>query len=455
MNFSAEELAEWASGKWEHLPSAEIRGFSKDSRTIEAGEVYLALKGGNFDGHAFVADAFAKGASAAVVCRDWDAGDSVEPLLRVDDPGRALCAIAGNYRKKIAPLIVGITGSAGKSTVKQLVTVMLSMKAPTVSTRGNWNNQVGLPMSMLAIEPGTVYGVFELGTNHPGEIGALCNVLNPDWGVITNTGPAHIEFFGSLEAIASEKGDLIRSLPETGCAVLNADTEFYKMLRSISSCRVVSVSMGGQSDYVCIEYNATGKASILERNSGEKFLFQSPQPGSHNIVNVMQAVAVARGQGVGWDGIAAALEKYEPLPMRWALKTIRGVTVVNDAYNANPMSMRASLKAFEEMPCEGGKWIVLGEMLELGSASEEEHVLLGEFAGRSEWSGVVFTGASREYMARGANAAGFDAGRIFTCADNAGAAEVLREKLVPGDAVLLKASRGMRLEEVVEQYSKN
>ncbi|OVE73849.1 hypothetical protein BVX94_02725 [bacterium B17] len=456
MSFSAEELTEWTSGSWESELPVSIKGFSKDSRTIEEGEIYLALKGDNFDGHDFIADAFKKGASGAVVDKIWKAGEVETPLLRVDDPGKALCDMACNYRMKISPVIVGVTGSAGKSTVKELVAAMLSEKASTAYTKGNWNNQIGLPMSMLSMDSGAEYGVFEVGTNHPGEIGALCSVLKPDLGVITNIGPAHIEYFGSLEAIANEKGDLFRCLPEKGTAVLNGDSECLATLKSAVPCRTVSVSMAGEADYVCIDYDVeSGAAFILESESGEKFRFKTPQPGQHNVMNVMQSVAVARGQGLDWDDIASALDKYEPLPMRWAMESIKGVTIINDAYNANPMSMRASVKAFEEMQCEGGKWLVLGDMLELGEAAESEHIALGEFVGKSEWSGVVFIGSLSGELARGTNAAGLSAGRIFVCEDKTGVTEVLSEKLEPGDAVLLKGSRGIGLEEIVEQYSKN
>jgi UDP-N-acetylmuramoyl-tripeptide--D-alanyl-D-alanine ligase len=346
-SFEAAELARWSGGAWTPFYPGDIDGVSSDTRTLEKGNLYFALTGNRFDGHTFVEEAFGKGASGAVVASHWTPSEKAQklPLLLVEDTSKALRDVAAAYREKLAPKIVAITGSAGKSTVKEMTAQILSTTLPTACTKGNWNNDIGLPLSLLAMESSTRVGVFETGTNHPGELAMLCRLLKPNWGVVTNVGPVHLEFFGSVEAIADEKATLLRRLPSDGVAVLNRDDAFFDYFRSAASGPVLTVSMQRNADYVCRDRNpSSGEATLEETASRETFALKMPLRGEHNIANAMLAIAVARSFGVSWDHIGDAMKNYSSLPMRWQEKRIDGVMLINDAYNANPMSMRSKRK---------------------------------------------------------------------------------------------------------------
>ncbi|OVE75866.1 hypothetical protein BVX97_03405 [bacterium E08(2017)] len=455
VGYSAEELANWSGGEWRPNAPKKISGISKDTRSLSKDNIYIALKGEKYDGHVFLGDASDKGAAGLIVTRSYvdsvsDISSDKCPILIVDDTRMALCDMAREYRRKVNPVMIGITGSAGKSTVKEMIAQILSKEFDTASTKGNWNNDIGLPMSLLRMETSSEKGVFEVGMNHPGEIGALCGILIPDWGVVTNIGPVHIGFFDSVEAIAEEKSSLLKALPKTGTAVLNMDDEYFGTLKAAVKSNLLTVSSGNDSDYTYVIIEQTGKVLVKEKFSGEEMIYKPTVPGVHNIINAMMAVAVARGQGAGWDSIRSALEEFESLPMRWEEIQAGGIRFINDAYNANPLSMKASIGAFEEEPAKGGKWLVLSGMKELGRMERIEHVQLGEYVGEGDWAGIVVVGSSGEMIARGIRTTGFAQAKLHVCAANDGAVQVLENNLQKGDAVLLKASRGMRLEEVVE-----
>ena len=477
--FDPAELAEWSGGTWTPCPPERVVGVSNDTRTIEAGNLYFALQGERFDGHEFAGDAFAKGAAAAVVARErvdvvrgQRAGETPERcLLVVGDTREALMDTAAGYRLKIDPRMIGITGSVGKSTVKEMTARMFAARGPTAWTKGNWNNDVGLPLSILAMEESTTTGVFEVGTNHPGEIARLCDALRPSSGVVTNVGPVHMEHFDSVEAIAREKGALLACLPGDGFAVLDGGGEFLPLLRSMCDARVIKVGRERErDDYVCLRSDsAGGEFTVFEKVTGEEAALRNAVPGGHNITNALFAVAVARTCGIPWDDVREALAGYDPLPMRWQRSRVkwqkgadRGasagpvVGIVNDAYNANPMSMRASVRAFAEQNSPGRKWLVLADMLELGAGAATEHAALGAFIARvfSEepemWGGLVATGDLGRAIVDGALAAGAPDSRVAWCRDKDDAYGVLSDRVSSGDDILLKASRGMRLEELLE-----
>jgi UDP-N-acetylmuramoyl-tripeptide--D-alanyl-D-alanine ligase len=333
---------------------------------------------------------------------------------------------------------------------------MLAMTMPTARTRGNWNNALGVPLSLLGMSLADEIGVFEIGMNHPGELAPLCQILLPTWGVVTNIGPVHMEFFESVKAIALEKAEVLRALPENGTAVLNRDTQFFDLLRTAASGQVLTVSMQqADADYLCVERSITANgmlAVIREKATGQRHVIQIPVMGDHNIVNAMLAIAVARGHRVLWPDIRRALQYFVPQPMRWERKRIGGLTLINDAYNANPMSMRAALEAFRQMATTGRKWLVLGGMLELGRISSYEHRELGHVVGRQAWEGLITVGELGQEIAAGAEDAGFGRQTIFRCEDASMAAQVLAERCQSGDIVLLKASRGIRLETLLPLY---
>lgn len=446
------ELAAWSGGQWSGGEPPFVGGVSNDSRKIQKGDIYFALKGMNFDGHDFIDEVFSKGAAAAVVSTDWSGKACIgRSCLRVKDPAAALRSIASGYRDKVNPQVIAVTGSAGKSTVKEMIAQVLAREFDVAATRGNWNNDIGLPLSMLAMEESAKVGVFEVGMNHPGEIRGLCGILKPTWGVITNVGPVHIEFFDSIEGIANEKADLLRSLPADGISLLNRDANCFEVLKKAAPGESVTISMHGSADYVCKSWHAgRGEAVIHESRSNEAYPFKMKLRGEHNVMNLMFAVAVARRKGMTWQAIAQGILAYAPLPMRWEESLVRGVRVINDAYNANPMSMRAATAAFAQERVEGRKWLVLAGMLELGRETDREHLELGSHVAGLAGVKLVVVGKLGMLIAEGAVRAGIRKEDILRCSSNADAAERLKEVLRSGDAVLLKASRGMKLEEIVQ-----
>ncbi len=459
--FDGGELAAWSGGRWEPGPPALSGVVVNDSRKVVPGAVYLALAGERFDGHSFVAGARAAGACGAIVREGWARDDTPSalpaefPLLRVADPEAALRAMAMGYRRKLGPHCIGITGSAGKTTVKEFTANVLATRYVTARSLGNWNNHIGLPLSLLAMEGATRMGVFEIGTNHPGEIGPLAAILRPEWGIVTNIGAGHIEFFDSVEAIADEKADLLRALPGDGLAFLNRDLEWFERLRRASRAPVVTISTRGAADFRLVSRGACNETVEAEETAtGARFRFGLGLGGEYQVANALFAIAVARRLGVAPAAIEAALAAPRALPMRWQRVELNGVRVVNDAYNANPLSMRAALESFGEEPGVGRKWLVLGGMLELGERAEKEHVALGRDVAAGAWAGLIVVGNLGEWIAQGAGEAGFATGKIYRCVDAAAAARALLAQVAPGDGIMLKASRGSKLEDVLAHWSR-
>jgi len=452
--YTADEMAKWTGGKWDMAPAGPLAGVSKDSRSVQRGEIYFALQGEQFDGHAFVADALARGAAGAVVRNGWQAGRDMAgaPLLRVKDPLAALQEAGRCYRRKAGARIIAVTGSAGKSTVKEMISQVLARTAPTAKTQGNYNNNIGLPVSLLSMPADSRFGVFEIGSNHPGEIRALCCLLEPEWGVVTNIGPVHIEFFGSLEAIVGEKRELLCCLPGEGRAFLNSDDQWYGQLREGVRARVVTVGSGAKPDYKLVCARPDAGVFEVQEVSGVKEQLELRVPGSHNLANALLAVAVARQLEIPWSEIREGLRGFVPLPMRWQEERLGRIWLVNDAYNANPMSMRAAIKTFADRKWNGSKWLVLGGMRELGDVSDREHREIGRYAAGYEWGGLVVVGTEAGLMAEGARSGGMPADRIHACATVEEAAAALVDGIRGDGAVFFKASRGERLERAIDIF---
>lgn len=443
--FPPEEIAAWCGGEWAGSAPDRIDGFCKDSREDCRGLMYFALSGERHDGHNFIEQAVANGASAVLASMEYKGAVSV-PCLKVKDTTKALQDIARGYRIKLAPFVVGVTGSSGKTTVKTMTALCLGRKFKTASTKGNWNNHIGLPLSLLAMDADCEAAVIEAGMNHGGELEVLCRILAPDWGIVTNVGPVHLEYFESVEAVAREKAVLLDSLPQDGCAFLDADSRYFKQLSESVHCELVTVS-ASQGDYT---YDLTdGAVRVSERSTGKTCELSIPIPGIHIAYDAVLAAAVARKKGVEWGQIADALSGMKALPMRWDCESAGGVMIINDAYNANPMSMRASISAFMEMDCGGARWLVLGDMLELGSASVSEHRELGRWLSGKGALSLVAVGKLAGEMVEGLDG---DSGiNAFIVSDAKSAGEKIRDAVGDGDAVLFKGSRGIGLEKV-SQY---
>lgn len=450
--FDPQLIAQWTGGRWLSPPPALLEGISIDSRTLTPGALFVAIRGTNFDGHSFLQQAFANGAAGAVVRAGTPPLAGAKPLLCVADPERALQSMAAAYRRQTGILVLAITGSVGKTTVKEMVADVLASRFATARTRGNWNNSIGLPLSLLNMEPSMRMGVFEVGTNHPGELSSLCEILQPDWGIVTTIAPVHLEYFKSLEGVVQEKSVLLKSLPADGTALLRSDDPWFESLQAAAPGRARTVALSGDADYQAVAGRAAnGMAEVLEKASGERFAFRMPLPGPHQLVNAMFAIAVGRAYGLAWDAIRPPLEGYRSQPMRWECQSMGGVLVVNDAYNANPVSMAAAIQTFAALPVQGRKWLVLAGMLELGSEEAAAHHDLGRtIAQAGSWAGLIVVGALGELIAESAAKHGMDADRIFRCPDHAAAAQRLLREVFAGDAVLFKASRGQRLEKVLD-----
>ncbi len=452
--YDAAWLATVTGGRWARLPERPLAAVVNDSRRRVQDALYVALRGDRFDGHSFVANAFLAGAAAAMVeaAGEMPLDTQGLPLLVVENTRVALSALGAAYRRQVAPLVVGVTGSVGKSTVKEMTASVLSAAGETARTCGNWNNEIGLPLSLLAMAPQARYGVFEAGMNHPGEMRWLCNVLQPDWGIVTMVGPVHLEHFESEEGIAREKGELLRALPPDGRAFLCRDDKWFPLLQALAPCAVRTVSLESDADLMLQHDEAGHQLRVRERASGVTHDFPWPWAGRHNALNAGFAILVGREAELSWDLIGQGLARYQPLPMRWQEVRSGGCLLINDAYNANPASMRAALKTFASLDGSGRRWLVLGDMLETGETEQAVHETLGsEAAVAADWAGLLTVGALAVWIADGARRQGMDPGRIWRCADTHTAATVLREQLLPGDAVLFKASRAVALEKVIDE----
>ena len=444
--FTPDPLAAWCGGRWSRAPAAPVSGFAIDTRALKAGDVFIALPGERVDGHAFLDAAREAGATGAVVRRGSPAAGAL-PLLEVDEPKAALTALARGHRARLDGVFVAVTGSSGKTSVKELIADLLDAAGATARTRGNWNNDIGLPLSLLTMRPEDRFGVFEVGMNHPGELDPLCALLQPHVSVVTSVGPVHIEHFESEEGIAHEKAAVLRALSPNGLAVLPMDDRWFNTLRSHVKCALKTVSLAQEADYR-IEAGAPPRFAVTEWASGESAAFDAPLPGRYVLSNAGLAIAVARHFGIDWEELAPRVRQFRPPGMRWAPREVDGVLFINDAYNANPMSMRAALDAFRASPVQGRRWLVLGAMRELGAHAESEHVELGRALAGGPWAGLVAVGPEGEWIRRGALDAGFC--NVFCAEDPEDAGRLVKGLIQPGDAVLLKASRGVKLEAVLD-----
>ncbi len=448
--FDPADLARWCGGSWNARPRA-LHGVSHDTRTLERGALYVALAGERFDGHRFVPKAFEAGAAGAMVRKDHDSPGAVLPLLRVPDTTTALGAMASGYRRALAPHLVGVTGSVGKTTVTAWTACLLAEQMPTASTRRNFNNHIGLPLSLLAMSADARQGVFEIGMNHPGELKFLCDILAPDAAIVTSIGPVHLEFFPSVEAIADEKAALLRALPSRGFAVLDRDSPYHDFLARQTDARLVTVSLEGRSaDFQALEIDdVAGTFVFHERDTGCRERMRIPLPGRHQVLNAMLAIATARVRGVPLPTIRHTLPRLPSMTMRWQSHTFDGATVINDAYNANPPAVAAALRTFAALHKGSRRILVLGEMRELGEAARQCHEAIGAEVARGGGEILIVVARPGAWIAEAAQRHGYQ-GRVFTATDATDAGTILARILRPGDHVLLKASRGVALERALD-----
>ncbi|HEY8518437.1 MAG TPA: UDP-N-acetylmuramoyl-tripeptide--D-alanyl-D-alanine ligase [Gammaproteobacteria bacterium] len=426
-----------------HGADAPFGAVSTDSRTLEKGSLFVAIKGERFDGNDYVGAAHSKGAAGALVSR---VSEVPLPQVEVNDTRQAFGRMARAWRRNFTVPVVAVTGSSGKTTVKELIGTILSVRRKVCVTAGSLNNDIGLPLTLMRISPEHEAVVVELGANHPGEIDYLAGVAEPTIGVITNAAAAHLEGFGSIEGVVAAKGELLDHLPAAGTAVLNADDPFVEEWRKrVRRATVVTFGFAANADCRVLgepRFDSTGADFTLRLPDGVELAVRVPLLGRQNVANALAAAAAARAAGATAAEIAAGLARATAVRGRLRpLKGLRGAVVVDDSYNANPGSVRAALDYLAERP--GKRILVLGDMAELGAEGPKLHREVGAYA------------ASRcdELVAVGALAA--EAARAFgsgarECADIDAVRQAIEPELGPGVTVLVKGSRVMQLDRLVE-----
>ena len=451
---SLSQIADFAGGT---LVSGDgeirVTRISTDSRTIAQGDLFIPLRGENFDGHRFVEQTAERGAAGAIVDHAWSGHTSATfALIRVDDTLAAYQEIAARYRKALGLKVIGITGSNGKTSTKDFVAAALGRKYRVTKTAGNFNNHVGLPRTILDANSEHEIGVWEMGMNHPGEIAALARIAAPDAAIITNIGVAHIEFMGSREAIALEKGMLAEAIQSTGTVILNADDPFSASIARRTQAKIVFAGINSGTLRAEEIRQSTDGTEFTVLEGAHRCRAQVPVPGLHMVQNAMLAIAASRAFGLSLEEAAAGLAATPLTKARLQLREIAGVQFLDDSYNANPESMKAALRTLVELEAEGKRIAVLGEMGELGVESEKGHAEVGAAAATFGIDQLITIGELGAVIARAAQEAGLE--RTTNVADQAEAAELLTEVASPGDLVLVKGSRSARTERVMEEFER-
>ena len=418
-----------------------------DSREVRPGCIFVAFPGEKFDGHDFAAKALEQGAVYVVLNHPVE-GVPAEKAVLCPDSYRAMMTMGANYRRQFAPKIVGVTGSVGKTTTKQMTYAAIAGFGNTIKTEGNQNNELGLPRTLFHIGKDTAYAVVEMGMSHLGEIERLAKCARPDVGIITCIGVSHIGNLGSQENICKAKLEICAGLPEGAPLVLNGDDPFLRKAALPGHVRPVWFSLGGADADVCaqdVHPEGDGMAfTLVDRNAG-RFPVQIPAMGRHNVANALAAYAAATRLGLDPKGVIAGLADFQQTGMRQKVVHSKGVDVIEDCYNANPDSMKAALTMFREYPAKR-RYALLGDMLELGGISPSAHEEVGRQAAAAGLELLVCYGEEARHTAKAAAEAGLKAVHAATYRE---AADLLLAAMQPGDALLVKASRGMALEKAL------
>jgi UDP-N-acetylmuramoyl-tripeptide--D-alanyl-D-alanine ligase len=434
------------------VPDGSVDSVTVDTRKGCSGALFVALGGDRSDGHDFLEEAIAQGAAALLVSRehagDADAISAGRPVFAVPDTLAGLQALAAAYRRRVNPRVVAVTGTTGKTGTKDFIASILEERFTVHSTPGNLNNHIGLPLTILGMKGEEDVLVAEMGANHKNEIGRLSEIAGPEVGVITNIGPGHLEFFGSLEGVASAKAELLESLPESGTAVLPADDEYFQFLSQRTRGRIISFGFGEGSDWR-IE-DLTREASAGYRFTLHGAAVTLGRFGRHHLLNAAAAAAACSLLGSSGDEIAGGIGRTKIPESRGVLYDIDGILFIDDSYNSNPASLEAAVSALMEMETGGRRWLVLGDMLELGERSPDLHRESGEACGKAGVDGIVTLGTETVELSRAAAEQRKAPERISHFMDTAKLAAYLNTCLEQGDIVLVKGSRGMRMEGVIE-----
>lgn len=432
------------------------RGYSIDSRTLTAGQLFFAIRGPRFDGHQFVGQALDRGAVGAVVEHTYRAHcppPVAAGLLAVRDTAEALQQLALAVRRKWGKAVVAVTGSTGKSTTKEMTAAILGERFTVLKSQGNLNNYYGLPLTLLALKPAHDVAVVELAMSAPGEIALLTRIAEPQVGVVTNVAPVHLQFFDSVDSIARAKRELVDNLSSSATVVLNFDDVRVRRFAEGFAGRTLTFGFEAGADFRALEVGPGIGGGTQFRVAGPGFdgRFNLVLPGQHNIQNALAAIAAASVFGATPEECRRALARFQPLPQRSEILTLPGgVTVISDCYNSNPLAMEKMLETLATWPGAQRRVVVAGEMLELGASAPELHRQVGRKCSSSGVEWLIAVQGDGRYFLEGAQEAGLakERGQFFDHAGDAG--EFCQGLLQPGDVVLVKGSRAVHLEKVVE-----
>lgn len=459
--FTLEDILQGTGGRLDEAPGAHPvsdLGFTEvvtDSRGSLAGALFVPLPGEHVDGHSFVLDAVGHGARGALVSSNWQPPDALPSgvaLIRVDDPLSAMQRLAAWWRARHAVQVIGVTGSVGKTSTKEVLASVLSRRYKTLKSAGNLNNEIGLPLSLLRLTPQHERAVLEMGAGYAlGELTLLCDIAKPQIGVVTNVSAVHLERMGTLENIALNKSELVRALPAGGTAVLNGDNPYVMAMAKDTRARVVCYGVDAECDLRATDIVSQGlkgvNFTLHVQETGEKWYVRLPLVGRHSVHTALAAAGAAHAAGMGWGEIAEALGRLDTPLRLLVVPGPNGSTLIDDSYNASPDSTLAALNLLEEMP--GRRIAVLGDMRELGSYEQEGHVKVARRAAVVAQR-VVVVGTLGRYIGEEALRVGMAPECVFFATDNEQASDYLRRVLKPGDYVLVKGSRGLHMEEIVD-----
>ena len=449
MKLSLARIAEFVQGSGEFEAEVVATGYSIDSRTVTPGQVFFAIVGERVDGHEFVEAALQAGAVAAVVRRDMLARYPVKTgLIAVEDTLAALQILAAAVRRLWGKTVIGVTGSTGKTTTKEAIAHVLSSRFNVLKSVGNLNNHFGLPLQLLRLGREHEIAVIEMGMSQAGEIRALASLAQPDIGIVTNVAPVHLEFFDSLASIARAKYELIVSLPCGGMAVLNADDEYVSQFGRDFHGKVVTYGIRKPADVRAENVESQGLlgSTFDVVANGRKMRASVALVGEHNVLNSLAAIAVALERGLTLETAVESLSTLAAVEKRGEILKMGGATVINDCYNSNPKALKSMIEALVSVPA-ARHVVVAGEMLELGPAGESLHEECGRFMASKGIQRLIGVRGLAEAMVRAASAEGVDAVFVATPEE---AGERIAAEIREGDAVVMKASRGVRLERALE-----
>jgi UDP-N-acetylmuramoyl-tripeptide--D-alanyl-D-alanine ligase len=449
MKLGLAQVAKLVQATGTYDPQAVATGYSIDSRTIQPGKLFFAVRGERLDGHDFIESALAKGAVAGVIARSQlGRFADTSRLLLVDDPLTALQLLAASVRKLWGKPLIGVTGSAGKTTTKEIIAHILATRYRVLKSQGNLNNHFGMPLQLLKLEPEHDIAVIEIGMSHAGEITALASLAEPDCGVVTLVAPVHLEYFDSLAAIAAAKKELVDALPSDGIAVLNADDPHVSQFGRGFAGKVITFGLRKPADVMAhnVEALGAGGSAFEIVYSGESVTATLPLLGEHSLYNALAGIATGLQYRISLRDAAESLASLSAGDKRGEVLTFAGATIINDCYNSNPKALDSMVRSMAQIPA-GRRIVVAGEMLELGPSGEAMHRECGRHMKAAGVDFVLGVRGLASGIVRGAGDEGVS-GKFVSSPEEAG--EWLLQNVKAGDLVLLKASRGVRLERALE-----